>query len=181
MQRQCEHGQKHWVHEWRLPPLKELISIPSLPSFLLLSTVWRQNQTSSISSRPIRSRSSTQPLKPDKSDWTEKGELRAGRGRGVPHSLSLSLSPALCFSLTVCDSSWMSDCSHTLSPTMVDHIPSLLHLTPPHPSHSTPTPTPPHPLPTPSPPEQHMGLWELLFPNGLLFTCKPSLLSAEQN
>lgn len=87
--------------------------------------------------QPIRFLPSTQPLKPDVSDWMGKGGLHAGQGRGVPHSLFLSLSPSECFSLTVCDSSWMGDCSHTLSPPMVDHIPRLPHLTPPH--HSPPT------------------------------------------
>lgn len=57
------------------------------------------------------------------------GGLHAGQGRGFFHSLFLSLSPSECFSLTVCDSGWMGDCSHTLALPMVDHIP---HLTSPH-------------------------------------------------
>lgn len=56
----------------------------------------------------------------------------------------LTASPSLCFSLTVCDSSWESDCSHTLSPPMEDHIP---HSPPPH-----PTPLSPLQSPTPTPP-----------------------------
>lgn len=51
--------------------------------------------------------------------------------RGSSKPLPPSLSPSLCFSLTVCDSSWISDCSHTLPPLMVDHISRLPHLTPP--------------------------------------------------
>lgn len=152
------------VHEWRLTPLKELISISSLPSLLLLSRLAATLRLLPFATQPIRFLSSIQPLKPGGSDWTEKGGLRAGRGRGVPRRLS----PSLCFPLTVCDSSWMGDCSHTLSPPMLDHIPSLLH-------------PPPPTSPPPSPPGQHMGLWELLFPNRLVFMLKPSLLSTVQS
>lgn len=86
-------------------------------------------------SQPIRSPSFTQPLKPGESDWTEHAQ-HAGRGRGVPHSLSLSL--FMFFIDSVCDSSRMSDCNpHPFSP---DGSP--------HPQAPSPNPSPPF-LPTP--------------------------------
>lgn len=74
---------------------------------------------------PIRALLSTQPLKP---------VCVIGRGRWCWGVLSAFFSPSLpeCFSLTVCDSC-TGNCSHTLSPPEVDHIPSVspqLYLTP---------------------------------------------------
>lgn len=59
-------------------------------------------------------------------------------GEGGFLTASRSCSPSLCFSLTVRDSSWIVDCSHTLSPPMADHIPSLPHLTLPLQTHPLP-------------------------------------------
>lgn len=81
------------VHEWRLTPLKELISISSLPSLLPLSRLAATLRLLPFATQPIRFLSSIQPLKPGGSDWTEKGGLRAGRGRGVPRRLSLFMFP----------------------------------------------------------------------------------------
>lgn len=77
------------VHEWRLPPLKELTSTTSLlPAFY--HCVAATLILSLFPTQPIRFLPSTQPLKPGVSDWCEKGGLRAG---GVaPHSLSLRVS-----------------------------------------------------------------------------------------
>lgn len=129
------------VHEWRLPPLKELTSASPLPSFLLFyHCVAATLRLSPFPTQPIRFLPSTQPLKPGVSDWCEEGGLWAGQGGGGgPHSLFLSVSPSECFSLTVCDSSWIGDCSHTLSPPMVDHMPRLPHPIPPFPSDPPPS------------------------------------------
>lgn len=73
---------------------------------------------------PIRALLSIQPL---------KLVCLIGRGRWWWGVLSAFFSPSLpeCFSLTVCDSC-TGNCSHTLSPPEVDHVPFLLNSTSPH-------------------------------------------------
>lgn len=76
---------------------------------------------------PIGALLSIQPLKP----VCVIGRGRRWGGGGGPLSLLLSPSLPECFSLTVCDSC-RGDCSHTLSPPEVDHIPLLLYSTSAH-------------------------------------------------